>query len=89
MRAAGIETQDAEIKTHNGLLTVFGKELTQSNQVAMDLRKALNQVQHLRQIADYSAETPALDKATWAVAQAEAFVAEIEAKFMTPRQKLK
>ena len=77
LRAAGILTPDAQIKTHNGLLTLFSKELVQTKQVDPDLNKALNQVQQLRLVADYTGEQPEMEKARWAVEQAEAFVAAV------------
>ena len=86
LHAAGIETAAAEVKTHNGLLTVFSKEVVQTRRIDSNLRKALNQAQQLRQLADYAVEPPARDKATWAVEQAEAFVAEIRAKVVTARK---
>jgi len=83
LMAAGIETTAAAIKTHNGLLAVFSKELVQTKRVDADLNKALNQVQQLRMIADYTAEPPAEEKAQWAVEQAEAFVTAMRAEFFT------
>lgn len=77
LRAAGVVAPDAQIKTHNGLLTLFSKELVQTKRVDADLNKALNQVQQLRLVADYTGDPPELDKARWAVEQAEAFVAAI------------
>jgi uncharacterized protein (UPF0332 family) len=44
-------------------------------QADAELGRAINQVQRLRQIADYVGDPPSLDDATWAVAQAETFVA--------------
>lgn len=81
LRAAGIET--TEIKTHHGLLAVFGKELALTKRIHGDLSKALNQVQRLRQIADYTAEPPEMEKAQWAVEQAEVFLEAVRATFMT------
>ena len=83
LHKAEIETQSDAIKTHVGLLKVFSSELVETKRVDAGFRKALNQVQQLRLLADYSAEPPALDKTRWAVEQAEAFIADIEAKFMT------
>lgn len=84
LMAAGIET--AEIKTHNGLLAVFGRELVLTKRIHSDFGKALNQVQRLRQIADYTAEPPEMDKAQWAVDQAEVFVEAVRSAFMTKPQ---
>ena len=42
--------------------------------------RALNQVQDIRLLADYSDEPPPLDRARWAVEQAEVFVAAEQEK---------
>ena len=67
-------------KTHNGLIAAFGKHLVTTGQVAGELGRALNQVQRLRQIADYVGDPPSLEEATWAVTQAEAFVLAMRTK---------
>jgi uncharacterized protein (UPF0332 family) len=73
LRAAWIETQSAEIKTHDGL-TVLGKKLTKWDDA--DLDKTLNRVQ-LRQVADCAAEPLEVEKARGTVEQADALVAAI------------
>jgi uncharacterized protein (UPF0332 family) len=88
LRAAAIEVSGAEIKTHNGLLAVFSKKLVETKQVPADLRKALNQVQHLRLLADYECEPPKREKTRWAIEQAEAFVAAIRTQFIDAEKKL-
>ena len=61
-------------KTHRGLVAAFGKILVLSGQVDPAFGRALNQVQELRMAADYIGDPLSLDKAAWAVEQAEAFV---------------
>ena len=78
LQAKHIETPNATIKTHNGLLAIFGKELVLTKQVSADLHKALNQVQELRHVADYTADPPDMEKGRWAVEQAKAFVDAIQ-----------
>jgi len=63
LRAKQIETPNAAIKTHNGLLAIFGTELVLTKQVSADLHKALNRVQELRHVADYTADPPDMEKA--------------------------
>jgi uncharacterized protein (UPF0332 family) len=72
--AADIDAPDGGYKTHNGLIGAFGKHLVSSGQVNAELGRAINQVQRLRQIADYVGDPPSLADATWAVEQADAFV---------------
>ena len=69
-----IGAPDEGYKTHGGLIAAFGKHLVTSGKVEAELGRSINQVQRLRQIADYVGDPPSLDDATWAVAQAEAFV---------------
>jgi uncharacterized protein (UPF0332 family) len=77
LRSVGVESANAEIKTHNGLLSRFAQELVRTGRIAGDFSKALNQVQQLRLIADYTAEAPDVERTNWAVSQASAFVAEM------------
>jgi uncharacterized protein (UPF0332 family) len=77
---ADIGAPDGGYKTHGGLIAAFGKRMVISGQVEAELGRAINQVQRLRQIADYVGDPPSLEDATWAVAQAEAFVAAMRAR---------
>lgn len=79
--AVGYEAQDAIIKTHRGLIAEFGK-LVLGGQVDADHGRALNKVEDIRLLADYDAEPPGFDDATWAVEQAEAFVSAIRGRFL-------
>lgn len=65
------------IKTHSRLVGVFGERIIQPKLLTTEFGRALNKVQHLREVADYSGDPVSRDDAAWAVGQAEAFVAAI------------
>lgn len=75
--AADIGAPEDGYKTHGGLIAAFGKHLVMSGRIDAALGRSLNQVQRLRQIADYVGDPPSLEDAHWAMAQAEAFVAAL------------
>ena len=56
-----------ETKTHRGLIAAFGEHLVKTARLTADLGKALNQVERIRLLADYTGEVVAADKARWAV----------------------
>ncbi len=78
--AAGIPEPDNGYKTHHGLIAAFGKHLVLTGQVDQALGRAINKVQHFRQLADYTGDTFPLEDAAWAVEQAEAFVAAMRVR---------
>jgi uncharacterized protein (UPF0332 family) len=80
--AAKVRNADASIKTHSGLLSAVGKHLVQAGLIDVGHGRSFNQVQRLRQLADYTGDSIGLDEAAWALDQAEAFVAAIKAKFL-------
>jgi uncharacterized protein (UPF0332 family) len=82
LRSAGIPEPEGGYKTHSGLIGAFGKHMVLGGQVDRDLGRALNEVQRLRQIADYLGDPPSLEDATWAVEQAGVFVAAMRALVM-------
>jgi len=82
LRAAGIAAPEGGYKSHSGLVGAFGKYLVLGAQVDRDLGRALNEVQRLRQIADYLGDPPSLEDATWAVEQAGVFVAAMRTRIM-------
>jgi len=88
LRAANAEMTDASVKTHRGLIAAFGRHLVQGKLIAPEYGAALNQVERLRLLADYTGDPVSLEDATWAVAQAEAFLAAIRTKFFTPPPRL-
>lgn len=71
---SGTLINPAEIRTHSGLIGAFGKHLVKPGLVATELGRALNQVEHIRLLADYTGEAIDTDKAAWAIDQAEAFL---------------
>jgi uncharacterized protein (UPF0332 family) len=80
--ALRLEEIKAPIKTHNGLIAKFGEHLVRPGHFAVEHGEALNVVQRLRQIADYSGEPIELDKAAWSVERADAFVAAVKARVL-------
>jgi len=79
--ALGVEGLDAPIKTHNGLLAKFGQHVVATGRLSAELGGDLNKVQTLRQLADYSGDPVAQDRAAWAVERAAAFVADVREEF--------
>lgn len=70
---------DASTKTHYGLISAFGRLVVQTGKIEAERGRALNQVQHLRQVADYSGDPVTLEDAGWAVEEATTFLAAITA----------
>lgn len=68
----------AETRTHSGLITTFGKHLIKTGLMAPELGRALNQVERIRLLADYTGEAIEPEQATWVVEQATAFVEAIQ-----------
>lgn len=64
----------AEIKTHRGLIAAFGKYLVKPGLLAVELGRSLNQVEQIRLLADYTGEEVDVERAGWAIEQAESFV---------------
>ena len=72
-------------KTHGGLIASFGQNLVRTDKLPSELGRALNRVQELRLTADYLAEPVPLDKATWAIQEADGFVAAVSALLLQPK----
>jgi uncharacterized protein (UPF0332 family) len=79
--ALGVEDASTQIKSHNGLVGKFGQHLVLGNHLAAEHGEALNTVQRIRQVADYSGDSVSKNDAAWAVEQAESFVMAIRQKF--------
>ncbi|MGP0059344.1 MAG: HEPN domain-containing protein [Beijerinckiaceae bacterium] len=79
------DVPEASTKTHHGLISAFGKYLVLGKHVEPALGSALNKVQRLRQVADYTGDPVSHEDAIWAVEQAEAFVDAMRAKFLPPK----
>ena len=81
LRAAGIVAPDAQIKTHNGLIALFGQHVVRPKHLDSEHGVAFNKVENFRLVADYEGSFVSAENATWAVEHAEAFVAAIKEKF--------
>ncbi len=69
-------------KTHSGLIAAFSLHLVKPNLFPIDLGRSLNRAEDLRLVADYKGDSIATEEAQWAVQQAQAFVDEVEKRFM-------
>ncbi len=81
--AEGFGDAVAGIKTHNGLLAYFSKELVRTERVVIAFGKTLNQVQRLRLAADYFHDPVSPADAAWAVERAEEFLRAVAAMVST------
>jgi uncharacterized protein (UPF0332 family) len=61
----------------------FGQHLVLGGHLAATHGEALNAVQRLRQMADYTGDAVAETDATWALEKAESFLNAVEAKFFS------
>jgi uncharacterized protein (UPF0332 family) len=77
LSALGIEQTTTPVKTHNGLVALFGRRVVLAGHMSAEHGEALNRVQRFRQLADYSGDPVGPENAKWAVEQAEAFVVAI------------
>ena len=73
-------------KTHSGLIAAFSLQLVKPGLFPLQLGKAFNKVEDLRLVADYKGDLITDGEAHWAVQQAQAFVDEIERRFLGGRQ---
>lgn len=73
-----------EFKTHQGLMTAFSMHLVKPGLFPAEIGKAFQNVQTLRQIADYEASPVPREKAEQALAAAEGFVATAAALISGP-----
>jgi uncharacterized protein (UPF0332 family) len=64
-----------KIRTHRGLIASFGQHLVTTGRVDIELGRILNQVERIRLLADYTGEPIDIEKAIWAVDQADHFIA--------------
>jgi uncharacterized protein (UPF0332 family) len=82
---AGADTGQAPPKTHGGLIASFGQNLVRTGNLPTECGRALNRVQELRLTADYLAEPVPLDKAKWAIEEADSFVAAVAVLLLQPK----
>ncbi|WP_221624787.1 HEPN domain-containing protein [Burkholderia contaminans] len=79
----GVGVVEQSPATHSGVIAAFGLKLVNQGLVRPEYGRSLRQVESLRGIADYGAGNIPMDKARWAVAQAEDFVAVVR-ELLTP-----
>jgi uncharacterized protein (UPF0332 family) len=80
---AGIEPVRGEFKTHHGLIRAFSMHLVKPGLFPAEIGKAFQNVQALRQVADYEAAPVPQEKAEQALAAAESFVSTAAALVAT------
>ena len=61
-------------KTHSGMIAAFGLHLVKTGLVPLELGRAFNRAQNIRQVADYTGDLIAPDDVAWLVQQADGFV---------------
>lgn len=64
-------------KTHSGLISAFGLHIVSTNKISRELGRALNEVEQLRLLADYTGEDITPELASTAVKKAEIFLAAV------------
>ena len=82
---AGTDVGQSAPKTHSGLIASFGQNLVKTEKLPAEFGRALNRVQELRLTADYLAEPVSLDKAQWAIHEADRFVAAVAGLLLQPK----
>jgi len=81
----GVGTAQERPKTHGGLIGSFGLHLVQTGRLPAEFGRSLNRVQELRLTGDYLAEPVPLEKAKWAIEEADTFVAGIRQLLANPK----
>jgi uncharacterized protein (UPF0332 family) len=81
LRIGGIVEHGSGPKTHNGLITLFSRELVQTGRLDIALGKSLNTVQQVRLQGDYATGALRVEDAALAIEDAEAFVRALRAAF--------
>jgi uncharacterized protein (UPF0332 family) len=71
--ALGHEEASMPIKTHHGLVLQFGLHVVKAGKLPSAYGEALNAVQRIRQIADYSGAPIGNQEALWAIEEAARF----------------
>jgi uncharacterized protein (UPF0332 family) len=79
---AGVTVPESSPKTHRSLIASFGLHLVKSGAIEPELGSALNKVERLRKLADYTGEIVADEDARWAVDQAGAFVEKVRERML-------
>lgn len=83
---AGVAVAESTPKKHSGLIAAFGLHLVKTGRIAPALGSAINKVERLRRLADYTGDPIARHEAHWAVQQATDFVATVRETFLLGAQ---
>lgn len=81
LMASGTPVETEITRTHGGLISAFSLHLVKPGRVSIELGRALNRVEEIRLVADYKGDPVEIERAQWAVQQAEEFVAVMRATF--------
>ena len=76
------DAPQSSAKTHRGLIAAFGKHIVLGGYIAAEFGASLNKVERLRLLADYTGDPVSIDDATWAIAQADAFIAAVRSRLI-------
>lgn len=80
--SSGAHINLAQTKTHSGLISAFGLYVVKTGRMPVEFGRALNEVERMRRLADYTGDDISPERAAWAVKQAEAFVLAVQTAFM-------
>ena len=69
-------------KTHSGLSAAFSLHLVKCGLYPVELGRSFNKAEVLRLVADYKGDPIAAEDSLWAVQQAQAFVEQIDKRFI-------
>ena len=69
-------------KTHSGLIAAFSLHLVKPGLFPVELGRSFNKAEDLRLVADYKGDPISAEDSLWVVQQAQAFVGEIDKRFM-------
>lgn len=72
----------AVASVHSGLIAAFSLHLVKPKLFPIKLGRSLNKAEDLRLVAGYKGDSISAEEAQWAVQQEQAFVDEVEKRFM-------
>jgi uncharacterized protein (UPF0332 family) len=79
---AGVTVPEASPKTHRSLIASFGLNLVKAGTIDPQHGSALNKVERLRKLADYTGEGVTDEDARWAVEQASEFLGTVRDRML-------
>jgi uncharacterized protein (UPF0332 family) len=83
LAAVGAHVNPAQTKTHSGLIGAFGLYIVKTGRMSAEFGRALNEVERMRRLADYTGDDISPERAAWAVEQAQAFLLAVQTEFMS------